>query len=237
MNREQTIKEMKQRVYEANIRLPQEGLVKLTWGNVSEVNYEYNIIVIKPSGLKYTDMKPEDMVVTDLDGVSEGGQFNPSSDLKTHVILYRAFPKIRSVVHTHSQWAVVWAQSRRDILAYGTTHADNFYGDVPCTRSLTAEEVDSAYEEETGNVIVETFQNRELDPLAIPAVIVPNHGPFTWGETVEKAVENSIVLDEIAKMAFAVEQLNPEVTQIEQYLLNKHYFRKHGETAYYGQKK
>ncbi|MGL4663317.1 MAG: L-ribulose-5-phosphate 4-epimerase [Culicoidibacterales bacterium] len=236
MNREITIKEMKQRIYEANVRLPQEGLVKLTWGNVSEVNYEHNIIVIKPSGLKYSAMKPEDMVVTNLDGLAYEGQLNPSSDLKTHVILYKAFPQIRSVVHTHSQWAVVWAQARRDILAYGTTHADNFYGDVPCTRSLTSEEVDTAYEEETGNVIVETFQNRELDPLAIPAVIVPNHGPFTWGESVEKAVENSIVLDEVAKMAFAVEQLNPEVNQIEQYLLDKHYFRKHGANAYYGQK-
>lgn len=236
MNRETVLSEMKQRVYEANIRLPQEGLVKLTWGNVSEVNYDYNIIVIKPSGLKYTDMQPQDMVVTDLDGIAEKGQLNPSSDLKTHVILYKAFPQIRSVVHTHSQWAVVWAQARRDILAYGTTHADNFYGDVPCTRSLTSREVNEQYEVETGNVIVETFYNRELDPLAIPAVIVPNHGPFTWGESVEKAVENSIVLDEVAKMAFAVEQLNPEVAQIEQYLLDKHYFRKHGKDAYYGQR-
>lgn len=237
MSRETVIQEMKQRIYDANIRLPKEGLVKLTWGNVSEVNYDYNIIVIKPSGLKYDDMKPEDMVVTNLDGIAETGQLKPSSDLLTHVILYKAFPKIRSVVHTHSQWAVVWAQARRDILAYGTTHADNFYGDVPCTRSLTPKEVRDAYEEETGNVIVETFFNRELDPMAIPAVIVPNHGPFTWGETVEKALENSIVLDEIAKMAFAVEQLNPEVPQIEQFLLDKHYFRKHGADAYYGQKK
>lgn len=236
MRREEVIKEMKQRVYNANMRLPKEGLVKLTWGNVSEVNYEYNVIVIKPSGLKYAKMNIDDMVVTNLDGIAEEGQLKPSSDLQTHVVLYKAFPQIRSVVHTHSHWAVVWAQARRDILAYGTTHADHFYGDIPCTRSLTSKEVRDAYEEETGNVIVETFHNRELDPMAIPAVVVPNHGPFTWGETVEKAIENSIVLDEIAQMAFAVEQLNPEVPQIEQFLLDKHYFRKHGDAAYYGQK-
>lgn len=237
MNREHVISEMKQRIYEANVQLPKEGLVKLTWGNVSEINYEYGVIVIKPSGLSYQKMKVEDMVVTNLDGIAEDGQLNPSSDLPTHVVLYKAFPEIRSVVHTHSHWAVVWAQSRRDILAYGTTHADNFYGDIPCTRSLTSKEVAEGYEQETGNVIVETFHNREIDPLAIPAVIVPNHGPFTWGESVEKALENSIVLDEIAQMAFAVEQLNPEVAPIEQYLLDKHYFRKHGKNAYYGQSK
>lgn len=234
MNNE-VIQEMKHRVFDANQALPKSGLVKLTWGNVSEINRDLGIIVIKPSGIDYQTMKQEDMVVTDLNGNLIEGGLKPSSDLATHVELYKQFHKTNSVVHTHSKNAVMWAQAGREIPSYGTTHADTFYGPVPCTRQLTDEEIQRAYELETGKVIVETFRKQEIDPVAVPGILVYGHGPFTWGETPKKAVENSIVLDEIAEMAFITENINQVIQPIPQYLLDKHYFRKHGANAYYGQ--
>lgn len=233
--RDQRIKEMKQSVYDANLRLPEEGLIKLTWGNVSEVDYDYEIIVIKPSGVPYRTMTADQMVVTDLAGNVLEGDYKPSSDLPTHVVLYQNFRDIRSVVHTHSKYAVMWAQASRDIPAYGTTHADAFYGPVPCTRDLTSEEIDSKYEIETGNVIVETFTKRSIDPNAVPAVVVHGHGPFTWGSSVDEAVENSIILEEVSDMALHTESLSPTQKEISDHLLDKHYLRKHGKDAYYGQ--
>lgn len=235
MKHKELIHEMKKRVFTANLALPEAGLVKLTWGNVSEVNREAGVIVIKPSGVSYKTMEINDMVVTDLDGEVLEPVLKPSSDLATHVELYKAFEEVNSVVHTHSKNAVMWAQAGREIPAYGTTHADTFYGVVPCTRQLTSEEVASAYELETGKVIIETFREKEIDPLAVPGVLVYGHGPFTWGETTKKAVENSIVLDEIAEMASTTEIVNETISPIPQYLLDKHFFRKHGSNAYYGQ--
>lgn len=236
MDNTQKIIEMKQRVFQANLALPKHGLIKLTWGNVSEIDRQLGVIVIKPSGVSYAEMTVEDMVVTDLTGQPLAtDSLRPSSDMDTHVALYQTFEEVNAIVHTHSTEAVKWAQAGRDIPAYGTTHADTFYGPVPCTRQLTAEEVENAYELATGQVIIETFQQRQIDPLACPAVIVYGHGPFTWGETVEKAVQNSIVLDEVAAMALGTEALNPHKEPIEGYLIDKHYFRKHGVAAYYGQ--
>lgn len=233
---DQKIQSMKQRVFDANLQLPNQGLIKLTWGNVSEIDRELKIIVIKPSGVAYDDMGVEDMVVTDLKGMPlSGDSLKPSSDMATHAYLYESFQTVNAIVHTHSTQAVKWAQARRDIPPYGTTHADTFYGGVPCTRQLTQEEIETAYELNTGKVIVETFENQEIDPLACPGVLVYGHGPFTWGETSQKAVENSIVLDEVAEMAIGTELLNREIAPIDSYLLDKHYFRKHGENAYYGQ--
>ena len=232
---EQLIKEMNERVFAANLALPDAGLVKLTWGNVSEIDRETGIVVIKPSGVPYGQMKADDMVVTDLEGHVLAGVLKPSSDLETHLELYKAFKEINSVVHTHSKNAVMWAQAGRGIPAYGTTHADTFYGVVPCTRQLTSKEVESAYELETGKVIIETFTKEKIDPMAVPGVLVYGHGPFTWGKTPQKAVENSIVLDEIAEMAEVTEIVNKNILPIPQYLLDKHYFRKHGVNAYYGQ--
>lgn len=237
LSREQIIKEMKQRVYEANLKLPQYELVKLTWGNVSEINRELGIIVIKPSGVNYEKMKANQMVVTDLAGnLLEEDSMKPSSDLPTHVILYEAFEQINAIVHTHSTNSVMWAQAGRDLPAYGTTHADAFYGTIPCTRQLTKAEVKEAYEKNTGRVIVETFHERTLQATEIPGVFVYGHGPFTWGETPAKAVENSLILDEICLMAKENEKINPDIHEIPQYLLDKHYYRKHGTNAYYGQK-
>lgn len=229
------IKQMQQRVYEANQRLPQSGLVKLTWGNVSEVNRQLKVIVIKPSGVDYSQMTPDQMVVTDLDGnVLLENSLKPSSDLATHVILYQHFP-VHSVVHTHSLYATSWAQADVDLPVYGTTHADTFYGSIPTTRPLTESEVQSDYEGNTGEVIVETFQQRQLDPQAIPAVLVAGHGAFTWGDHPQKAVENSIVLDEVAHMALLTELIGGNAPRLPQYVLDKHYYRKHGANAYYGQ--
>ncbi|MFK4566614.1 L-ribulose-5-phosphate 4-epimerase [Enterococcus sp. UD-01] len=229
------IKEMKARVFAANLALPEAGLVKLTWGNVSEINRQAGIIVIKPSGVPYASMTAEEMVVTDLEGELLEVGLKPSSDLATHVQLYKAFNTINAVVHTHSKNAVMWAQAGRNIPAYGTTHADTFYGEVPCTRQLTSTEIMTNYELETGKVIVETFNEKVIDPAAVPGVLVYGHGPFTWGATPQKAVENSIVLDEIAEMACVTEVVNQHIDPIPQYLLDKHYFRKHGAHAYYGQ--
>lgn len=230
------LQEMRKRVYEANIALPEHGLVKFTWGNVSEVCRELGRIVIKPSGVDYDRLSPENMVVTDMDGNVIEGDLNPSSDLATHLALYKAWPNIQSVVHTHSTEAVGWAQAGRDIPFYGTTHADYFYGPVPCARTLTADEVDRAYERETGAVIIETFEKRGLDPVAVPGIVVRNHGPFTWGETPAQAVYHSVVLEEVARMDRYTEQINPRVEPAPSYVMDKHYLRKHGPNAYYGQK-
>lgn len=234
-HQEKTIKEMKERVFKGNLQLPKWGLVTLTWGNVSEVNRELGVIVIKPSGVDYDVMKAEDMVVTDLDGSILGeDSLNASSDLATHVQLYKDFKEIASVVHTHSNNAVSWAQSGKDLPVYGTTHADTFYGPVPNTRQLTQKEVEDAYELNTGNVIVETFTTRNIDENAVPGVLVNGHGPFTWGPTVSKAIENSLVLDQVCLMARNTE-LTARDNELPQYILDKHYYRKHGTNAYYGQ--
>ena len=226
------LENLKKRVYEQNIALVKHGLVVLTWGNVSAKDEETGLVVIKPSGVPYDTMKAEDMVVVDLDGNVVEGKYRPSSDLPTHLYLYKTYPTLGGIVHTHSAYATAFAQSGREIVAYGTTHADAFYGNVPCARELTDEEIDEAYEWNTGKVIAETVSDAD----AIPAVLVKNHGVFTWGATPEKAVENSVTLEEVAKMALFTEQLNGNTPRIKQHLLDKHYFRKHGKNAYYGQK-
>lgn len=231
-----SLEEIRQRVCEANKSLPVHGLVKFTWGNVSEIDREAGIIVIKPSGVDYDKLTPENMVVTDLDGNVIEGDLNPSSDLPTHVELYKAWPEVGAVVHTHSTEAVAWAQAGRDIPFYGTTHADYFYGTIPCARSLTEGEVNSAYEIETGKVIVEEFAKREIEPLAVPGIVVRNHGPFTWGKDPAHAVYHSVVLEEVSKMNRYTEQINPKVDPAPKYIMDKHYLRKHGPNAYYGQK-
>ncbi|EIA5048330.1 L-ribulose-5-phosphate 4-epimerase AraD [Staphylococcus pseudintermedius] len=226
---------IKQHVYEANMQLPKNNLVKLTWGNVSVIDRDKGIICIKPSGVPYSKMRPEDMVITDLDGKPFDNQLKPSSDLATHVYLYQHMDNVQSIVHTHSLHAVAYAQAGCDIPAYGTTHADTFYGPVPCTRSLTEAEVATDYELNTGKVIVETFEQRQIDPAAIPAVIVNQHGPFIFGKSLKKAVEHTIILEEVAEMAMKSELLKQDMNEIDRFLLDKHYFRKHGATAYYGQ--
>lgn len=236
MCNETKIAEIKDRVYQANRRLPEEGLVKLTWGNVSEIDRKLKIVVIKPSGVPYDELKPEDMVVCDLQGKTiEKPSLKPSSDLLTHLMLYQQFKDISAIVHTHSSHAVAWAQSGREVPVYGTTHADTFYGDIPCTRQLLEAEVQTEYEENTGKVIIECFKEKEICPQAIPGILVFSHGPFTFGATPEKAVENMTVLDEICQLAKATEELNGNTVRTPQYLLDKHYYRKHGKTAYYGQ--
>ncbi|MDF0167477.1 L-ribulose-5-phosphate 4-epimerase AraD [Staphylococcus pseudintermedius] len=226
---------IKQHVYEANMQLPKNNLVKLTWGNVSVIDRDKGIICIKPSGVPYSKMRPEDMVITDLDGKPFDNQLKPSSDLATHVYLYQHMDNVQSIAHTHSLHAVAYAQAGRDIPAYGTTHADTFYGPVPCTRSLTEAEVATDYELNTGKVIVETFEQRQINPAAIPAVIVNQHGPFIFGKSLKKAVEHTIILEEVAEMAMKSELLKQDMNEIDRFLLDKHYFRKHGATAYYGQ--
>ena len=226
------LEELKKRVFEQNISLVKHGLVVLTWGNVSAKDEETGLVVIKPSGVPYNTMKARDMVVIDLDGNIVEGDYRPSSDLPTHLYLYKKYPTLGGIVHTHSTYATAFAQSGRDIIAYGTTHADAFYGNVPCSRELTDEEINGDYEQNTGKVIAEAVTDVE----AIPAVLVKNHGVFTWGSTPEKAVENAITLEEVAKMALLTEELNSETPRIKQHLLDKHYFRKHGKNAYYGQK-
>ena len=230
------LEELKQEVCAANLRLVEYGLVVLTWGNVSAITPDRRYVVIKPSGVDYGSMRPEQMVVTDLDGRVVEGELRPSSDLMTHLELYLAFPAAGAVVHTHSRYAVALAQAEQDLPCYGTTHADTFYGPVPCTRHLTAQEVEEAYERNTGLVIGETFRQRGIDPAAVPAVLVCKHGPFAWGPDCKKAVENALILDETARMALLTRQLDPQVPPAPQYLLDKHYFRKHGANAYYGQR-
>ena len=231
------LKKLKHAVYEANMELPRRGLVTYTWGNVSGIDRERGLVVIKPSGVSYDELTPEDLVVLDLDGNVVDGKLNPSSDTRTHLELYKAFPEIGGIVHTHSPYAVGWAQAGQDIPAYGTTHADYFYGPVPCCRSLTEQEVEEDYERDTGLVIVETFQQRELDPIHVPGAICRNHGPFTWGRDAAQAVYHAVVLEEVAKMAVYTTQIAPDAEPAPQYVLNKHFMRKHGPNAYYGQQK
>ena len=231
------LKKLKHAVYEANMELPHRRLVTYTWGNVSGIDRERGLVVIKPSGVSYDELTPDDLVVLDLDGKVVDGKLNPSSDTKTHLELYKAFPEIGGIVHTHSPYAVGWAQAGRDIPAYGTTHADYFYGPVPCCRSLTEQEVEEDYERNTGLVIVETFRQRELDPVHVPGAICRNHGPFTWGKDAAQAVYHAVVLEEVAKMAVYTTQIAPDAQPAPQYVLDKHFLRKHGPNAYYGQKK
>ena len=227
------LEHLKEQVCKANLELPRYGLVTFTWGNVSAIDRASGLVVIKPSGVEYDEMTADDMVVVDLDGKVVEGRYKPSSDTPTHLVLYKAFANIGGIVHTHSRWATAWAQAGRGILAYGTTHGDYFYGEIPCTRKMTPAEIGGAYEAETGNVIVETFA--ALDPDAIPAVLVHSHGPFAWGKDAHEAVHNAVVLEEVANMALHTEQLNPQIPSMQQELLDKHYLRKHGKNAYYGQ--
>lgn len=229
------LEELKKEVYEANMLLPKYGLVTFTWGNVSGIDREKGLFVIKPSGVEYDKLCPEDMVVVDLKGNKVEGDYKPSSDTATHMVLYNHFPNIGGVVHTHSSWATSWAQSGRGIPCYGTTHADYLYGEIPCMRNLTQEEIDEAYELNTGNVIVNEFKRMNLDYVAMPAVLCKNHGPFTWGKDAHEAVHNAVVLEEVAKMAARTETINPDVKPAPQMLQDKHYYRKHGANAYYGQ--
>lgn len=224
---------LKEKVYNANLELPKRGLITYTWGNVSGIDRNKKLIVIKPSGVEYENMKVEDMVVVDLEGNIVEGHYKPSSDTATHIELYKAFSDIGGIVHTHSPWATSWAQSGRDIPCYGTTHADYFHGPIPCTRELTDDEIENGYEKNTGKVIVERF--KKLNPVHVPAVICINHGPFTWGKDPAEAVYNSVVLDELAKMAYYSEQLNPNIKPAPENIINKHFLRKHGVNAYYGQ--
>jgi len=230
------LEELKKIVCEANLELPKFGLVTFTWGNVSGVDREKGLMVIKPSGVEYDNMTPEDMVVVSLaTGERVEGKWKPSSDTATHIALYNAFPNIGGVVHTHSRWATSWAQAGKSINAYGTTHGDYFYGTIPCTRKMTPAEIAGEYELETGNVIIETFKDRNIDPDQVPAVLVCSHGPFAWGTDPHNAVHNSVVLEELAFMAFHTEAMTPGISSMQQELLDKHYLRKHGKNAYYGQ--
>ena len=229
------LEQLKKKVYEANLLLPKYDLVTFTWGNVSGIDREKGLFVIKPSGVEYDKLTPEDMVVMDLEGNKVEGTYNPSSDTPTHVVLYNRFPQIGGVVHTHSSWATSWAQAGRDIPCYGTTHADYIYGEIPCVRNLTREEIEEAYERNTGVLIADEFEVRGKDPAAVPAVLCKNHGVFTWGKDAHEAVHNAVVAEEVAKMAARCEMLNPQVEPAPQELQDKHYYRKHGANAYYGQ--
>ncbi len=239
------LEELKKKVCQANLDLVKHGLVLFTWGNVSAIDRESGLVVIKPSGVSYDNMKPEDMVVVDLDGKVVEGELNPSSDTPTHVVLYKAFPHIGGVVHTHSTYATAWAQAGEDIPNIGTTHADYFHEDIPCTRNMNKAEVFGEYEKETGNVIVETF--KEINPDDTPAVLVKNHGPFAWGKDADNAVHNAVVLEEVAKMAYIACNVHMSFNvnmglmsnkpSMNKHLIEKHYSRKHGPNAYYGQKK
>lgn len=229
------LEDLKREVFEANLELPKQGLIKYTWGNVSGFDEETQLFVIKPSGVDYDTMQTSDMVVVDLDGNVVEGDLNPSSDMPTHAYLYKKFEGIKGIVHTHSPWATAWAQAGRDVPALGTTHADTFYGTIPCARFLVQKEIDESYEKNTGKVIVETFESRELNHNEIPGVLLKGHGPFVWGPSPAEAVVNAVVLDEVCKMNYYTEMLNKDVNGLPQEILDKHYLRKHGEDAYYGQ--
>lgn len=230
------LEELKKIVCQANLELPKYGLVTFTWGNVSGVDREKGLMVIKPSGVEYDNMTPDNMIVVSLaTGERVEGKWKPSSDTATHVAMYNAFPNIGGIVHTHSRWATSWAQAGKGIPAYGTTHGDYFYGEIPCTRKMTPEEIAGEYELETGNVIIESFKVRGIDPDQVPAVLVHSHGPFTWGTDPHNAVHNAVVLEELAFMAFLAEAMTPGIARMQQELLDKHYLRKHGKNAYYGQ--
>lgn len=231
------LEELKKKVYEANILLPKYGLVTFTWGNVSAIDRESGLFVIKPSGVDYETMTADDMVVMDLSGKKVEGKLNPSSDTPTHVEIYKAFKEVGGVVHTHSSYATSWAQAGRSIPCYGTTHADYFYGEIPCVRCLTRDEIEDAYEENTGHLIVNEFERMGKDPIAVPAVLCKNHGVFSWGKDAHEAVHNAVVTEEVAKMAYRCEVINPRVMPAPQELQDKHYYRKHGANAYYGQSK
>lgn len=228
------LEQLKSEVYEANMELPRRGLVTYTWGNVSGIDRASGLFVIKPSGVDYDRLGPEDMVVMDLEGRQVEGTMRPSSDTPTHLELYKAFPQLGGIVHTHSTMATSWAQAGRALPCYGTTHADYFYGEIPCARNLTAEEIEEAYEKNTGLVIIETLQGK--NPMHIPGILCKNHGPFTWGKSAAEAVHNAVVLEEISKMNFITEMLNPGVNPAPQCMQDKHFMRKHGPNAYYGQK-
>lgn len=228
------LEELKERVLRANLELPKYGLVTFTWGNVSAIDRETGLVVIKPSGVEYDVMKADDMVVIDLDGNVVEGKCRPSSDTPTHLELYKAFPEVGGIVHTHSRHATSFAQAGKGIIPLGTTHADYFYGEIPCTRAMTPEEIGGEYEKETGTVIIEAF--RDIDPMTIPAVLVKSHGPFAWGKDEKEAVHNAVVLEETAYMNIYSHLLNPDVQMMQKELLARHYLRKHGKNAYYGQK-
>ena len=229
------LENLKELVCKANLELPKYGLITFTWGNVSGIDRESGLVVIKPSGVSYDGMTAEDMVVVDLDGKVVEGKWKPSSDTATHVALYKAFPSLGGVVHTHSRWATTFAQAKKGIPAFGTTQGDYFYGEIPCTRLMTPAEIAGEYELETGNVIIETFKKRNIDAAQVPAVLVASHGPFAWGKDPMDAVHNAVVLEEVAFMAFNAMQLTPGLEPMQQELLDKHYLRKHGANAYYGQ--
>lgn len=230
-----TLEKLKKEVCDANLALVKHGLVIFTWGNVSAIDRETGLVVIKPSGIDYDKMKPEDMVTLNLSGKIVEGKLKPSSDAPTHLALYQAFPTVHAVVHTHSTHATAWAQGRRAIPCYGTTHADYFHGEIPCTRSMTPIEIKQDYELNTGHVIVETFEKLNIDAMEIPSVLIAGHGPFSWGKNAMDAVHNAVVLEELAKMAIYTEKVSRDAKAIEKHLLDKHYQRKHGKDAYYGQ--
>ena len=229
------LEELKQKVYESNMELPKRGLVTYTWGNASGIDRETGLVVIKPSGVDYEELSADDMVVVDLEGNIVEGKYKPSSDTATHLELYKKYADIGGIVHTHSPEAVAWAQAGRDIPLYGTTHADYIFGSVPCARNLTKEEIDEAYEKNTGKVIIETLEERKINVNYTPAILCKNHGPFTWGKDVATAVYNAVVLEEVAKMARYTEQINSHAVPAPDSIKEKHFFRKHGANAYYGQ--
>jgi len=229
------LEELKKRVYEANMLLPKYGLVTFTWGNVSEIDRESGIFAIKPSGVDYDKLTPDDMGLVDLEGNKVEGKYNPSSDTATHVELYKAYPEIGGVVHTHSTTATSWAQAGRSIPLYGTTHADYFLGAIPCARSLTPDEINGEYEKNTGLVIIETLEEKNINPMYTPGILCKNHGPFTWGKDADQAVYNAVVLEEVAKMALNTELINPKAEPAPDSIKDKHFYRKHGANAYYGQ--
>ncbi len=227
---------LKRQVCAANIELQTKGLITYTWGNVSGIDRRQGLVVIKPSGVSYDELTPENMVVLDLDGNKVEGDLSPSSDTATHLELYKKYPEIGGITHTHSNNATSWAQSGRSIPFFGTTHADYFHGDIPCTRMLSAEEINGEYEKNTGLVIIETLENNKIDPMEMPAILCCSHGPFTWGKDADEAVHNAVVLEEVAEMALKTLTLSPNACPAPKVLADKHYFRKHGKNAYYGQK-
>lgn len=230
------LEQLKEIVYLANLELPKRGLITFTWGNVSAIDRERGCLVIKPSGVEYETMKAKDMVVVDLDGNCVEGRYRPSSDTATHIELYKKYGELGGIVHTHSTWATSWAQAGRSIPLYGTTHADYFYGPVPCARKLTAQEIEKDYEKNTGLVIIETLAKENISPLSMPGILCTNHGPFAWGKDADSAVHNAVVLEEVARMACYTELINAQVKPAPQEIADKHYLRKHGADAYYGQK-
>lgn len=227
---------LKKQVCKANIELKTRGLITYTWGNVSGIDRRQGLVVIKPSGVDYDELTPEKMVVLDLEGNKIEGDLSPSSDTATHLELYKKYPEIGGITHTHSNNATSWAQSGRNIPFFGTTHADYFHGDIPCTRMMTAEEINGEYEKNTGFVIIETLEKKGIDPVEMPAILCFAHGPFTWGKDADEAVHNAVVLEEVAEMALKTVILSPNAAPAPQVLADKHYFRKHGKNAYYGQK-